>query len=451
MHIARLTYFLREYPVAPERSGNPDDLENYPTFLKNLKNALGSSGHNYGLSITIPSSYWYMQNFDIVSIAKVIDWFNVMTYDLHGTWDASDPYIGSVIDAHTNLTEIDQTMDLLWRNNIDPAKVTLGLGFYGRSFTLTDPSCDTAGCAFSGGGLPGNCTANSGTLSFAEITEIIANSDAKITLNKDAAVKEVVWDTNQWVSYDDAETIGLKIEYASGKCLGGVMVWASSLDTSNGTAAAALSSSTGLEEKSLTKSSTVVDSITSCVWGECGADCPAGLRPAGTKGSSPGKNSVGIYSGCSGDQTRNYCCPSSDMPTCAWRGGAPFCNGKCHKGEVQVASDLSAGGATCITGHKVLCCTSNNADAASSECDWKGSAPFCAGAGKHASCPSGESALTWDAAGAGGEELCYIGKCSSVSGNSTNLIKYQVPRVCAAHHPLPTQIVDGKSLIEIKL
>ena len=28
----------------------------------------------------------YMQNFDIVALEKVVDWFNVMTYDLHGTW-----------------------------------------------------------------------------------------------------------------------------------------------------------------------------------------------------------------------------------------------------------------------------------------------------------------------------------------------------------------------------
>ena len=27
-----------------------------------------------------------MQNFDIVNLEKTVDWFNVMTYDLHGTW-----------------------------------------------------------------------------------------------------------------------------------------------------------------------------------------------------------------------------------------------------------------------------------------------------------------------------------------------------------------------------
>jgi chitinase len=31
----------------------------------------------------------------------------MMTYDLHGTWDSTDPFIGAIVGAHTNLTEID--------------------------------------------------------------------------------------------------------------------------------------------------------------------------------------------------------------------------------------------------------------------------------------------------------------------------------------------------------
>ena len=49
-----------------------------------------------------------------------------------------------------NLTEINQSLDLLWRNNINPAKVVMGLGFYGRSFQLASPSCTAPGCGFSG-------------------------------------------------------------------------------------------------------------------------------------------------------------------------------------------------------------------------------------------------------------------------------------------------------------
>ncbi len=119
--------------MAQERSGNPSDFKNYVSFLENLKQSLKTGGHHYGLSITLPSSYWYLRNFDIVKMSKSVDWFNMMTYDLHGTWDSTDKAIGSIVQAHTNLTEIEFALELLWRNKIDPGQVVMGLGFYGRS------------------------------------------------------------------------------------------------------------------------------------------------------------------------------------------------------------------------------------------------------------------------------------------------------------------------------
>ncbi|KAJ5667620.1 chitinase [Penicillium longicatenatum] len=217
-----------EYPAATDRYGTDADFDNYVSFLQNLRDAFDASSYNFGLSITLPSSYWYMQHFDIVSIDPIIDWFNVMTYDLHGVWDSTDPYIGSVALAHTNLTEITESLDLLWRNNIDPAKVNLGLGFYGRSFTMSDSSCMTAGCPFSGAGTAGPCTASAGILSDIEIRNIIADG-ATVTLDETAAVQIVTWDTNQWVSYDDATTMKMKIDYANSICLGellyGLLTW----------------------------------------------------------------------------------------------------------------------------------------------------------------------------------------------------------------------------------
>jgi chitinase len=71
--LVRLTTF-REYPTAPDRSGSPADLVNYVSFLQNFRSFLDSMGGSYGLSITIPSSYWYMRGFDIVNLVKTVDW-----------------------------------------------------------------------------------------------------------------------------------------------------------------------------------------------------------------------------------------------------------------------------------------------------------------------------------------------------------------------------------------
>ncbi len=87
-------------------------------------------------------------------------------------------------------------------SQIDPDKVTMGLGFYDRSFTLTDPDGTSAGCCFNGGGNSGNFSQSAGKLTFSEIQDVIS-AGAKMTFDDDAAVKSVVWDLNQWVSYDD--------------------------------------------------------------------------------------------------------------------------------------------------------------------------------------------------------------------------------------------------------
>lgn len=68
-----------------------------------------------------------------------------------------------------------------------------------------------------------------------EIDEVIAGKHPKIIYDKDAAVKMIIWDNNQWVSYDDIDTFKLKADFARGKCLGGLMVWAVSHDHTNGT------------------------------------------------------------------------------------------------------------------------------------------------------------------------------------------------------------------------
>jgi hypothetical protein len=260
-------------------------------------------------------------------------------------------------------------MDLLWRNQIDPAKVVMGTGFYGRSFTLSDPSCSHAGCAFSGGGDPGPCSASAGTLMYSEIQDII-DAGATTVVDKDAAVAIVTWDNNQWVSYDNADTLKQKVDYANSKCLGGLMVWAASTDDASGTAIKALNGAAGrsldLSQRSLFGSPK--PPAGQCVWGDCDTGCPSGFQPA--KGSG-GKVSgyAGIFNGCPKGKSRYYCCPTgSTAPQCTWKGSPKFCGllskNRCKSNEVEVTTTTvnPADGTSCWTGHMSLCCTQTQSD-----------------------------------------------------------------------------------------
>lgn len=180
-----------EYPAADDRSGRPEDFDNFPKFLKNLKAALKRTGGRDGLSITLPASFWYLQHFDIQNMSKSVEFFNIMTYDLHGTWDKGNKWTGEFLNAHTNLTEIQNSLDLSWRNDIPSNQVVLGIEFYGRAYTIADPACHTPGCLFASGAEAGECSHEVGILMNSEIDEVIAEKNPKVTLDKDAAVKMI--------------------------------------------------------------------------------------------------------------------------------------------------------------------------------------------------------------------------------------------------------------------
>lgn len=224
-----------EYPGASDRGGKPEDTKNYVLLLKTLQETFAASGGNYGLTFTAPSSYWYLRWFDLENMIKYADWINLMSYDLHGVWDATDP-IGSIVQAHTNLTEIKQATELFWRVNVPPEKIVMGFGFYGRSFTLADPSCTKPGCPFKGASTPGPCTDTGGILAYYEIMAALngnTGSSKRSTItpvhDKKDAVNYFTYDNNQWVSYDDATTFGQKVDWANTVGLGGSMIWASDL------------------------------------------------------------------------------------------------------------------------------------------------------------------------------------------------------------------------------
>ncbi|KAF2717775.1 glycoside hydrolase family 18 protein [Polychaeton citri CBS 116435] len=216
-----------EYPGAPDRGGETQDTKGFVELVQTLRNTFEASPRgNYGLSFTIPTSYWYLRWFDVPGMLKYADWANLMAYDLHGIWDRNDP-IGSIIQGHTNLTEIKVAVDLLWRDNVPPGQVVLGMGFYGRSFQWRDTSCSSPGCPFSGPADAGPCTNNAGTLAYFEIQDILSDQEPKVVYDSEAAVNYIVFGDNhdQWVSYDDAKTLQQKVDWANSVGLGGVMIW----------------------------------------------------------------------------------------------------------------------------------------------------------------------------------------------------------------------------------
>lgn len=54
---------------------------------------------------------------------------------MHGVWDKESKFLGPYIAPHTNLTEIDKGLQLLWRAGVEANKVVLGQGWVQASIS----------------------------------------------------------------------------------------------------------------------------------------------------------------------------------------------------------------------------------------------------------------------------------------------------------------------------
>ncbi|KAL4904299.1 hypothetical protein BDW74DRAFT_185624 [Aspergillus multicolor] len=365
--------FNWEHPGAGDRGGHKDDGENFTKLLKRL--ARFYEGTGFEISFTAPTSYWYLRHFDLKASSDAANYVNLMAYDLHDIWNSNNP-IGSQVLAHTNLTEIDKALDLLWRNDVDPSKFNMGIGFYGRSYQLADPSCSQPGCLFKGGGSAGPCTGQSEILSYAEIMDIMHENNLDPVYDKLNAVKYITFKQDQWVSFDDQETIQAKIEFANSKGLGGLLIWAVDLDTPqlNALDGVIYPKKLGFRgQKAKGADNWEELSEGKCYASECSdkPTCKEGYIKAKTFWCA-------------------ICCPVSSVPDvdkCTWHGGddgGELCNGQCHDGEVAVVSSKWGDhGSYCIDGRKFFCCPS---EVQQPDCRWTG----C-----DEQCKDNEDEMTW--------------------------------------------------------
>ncbi|KAI1734037.1 glycosyl hydrolases family 18-domain-containing protein [Xylaria scruposa] len=336
-----------EYPGADDRGGAQADSANFVTLVKELKESFGSKG----LTVTLPTSYWYLQHFDVKGMQDHVDWFNLMAYDLHGTWDADSQFVGPYIAPHTNLSEIDQGLGLLWRAGVESSKVVLGQGWYGRSFTLKDPSCDKPNgvCQFNSGAEAGPCSGTSGILDYQEIEDVINKYNPEVVWDKDAGVKWITWNNDQWISYDDDDTFAQKKSFADDRCLGGLMVWA--IDQKDQSSANNLVSGVSDDQQNNAKQSSADQAAKlSCYTTDCDTDCKMGTNKVAQMNGQPGKLST--KDRCPSGQHRNLCCnDGTKTGKCQWRGYR----------ETELVTDTSSHSGskdqTCNGGLQSFCCS----------------------------------------------------------------------------------------------
>ena len=214
-----------EYPAASDRGGNPEDTQNYVLLCEELRKHFDAAQEDFLLTMATPIGS-YASNYDIVGLADHLDWFNVMSYDIHGYWD-NPQFVG----FHTDMRDIKSYLAQYY-SGVPSDKLVLGVGSYGRTYTLSSVSCNSPGCPFTDGGAATSCTDSLGYIGYFEIKDMIENGQYDKNEYDEGAGSMYLSYGSLWISYDDAYTFSIKRDYAESECMKGVMEWA--MDMSQG-------------------------------------------------------------------------------------------------------------------------------------------------------------------------------------------------------------------------
>ncbi|WP_069170671.1 glycoside hydrolase family 18 chitinase [Streptomyces griseus] len=210
-----------------------------PAALKNLASALRTKfGSNNLVTAAITadgSAGGKIDAADYAGAAQSFDWYNVMTYDFFGAWEAKGPtaphspltsYSGIPQEGFNSAAAIAK----LKAKGVPAKKLLLGIGFYGRGWTGVTQAAP--------GGTATGAAAGTYEAGIEDYKVLKNTCPATGTI---AGTAYAHCGTNWW-SYDTPATITSKMAWANSQGLGGAFFWEFSGDTANGELVSAMDS-----------------------------------------------------------------------------------------------------------------------------------------------------------------------------------------------------------------
>ncbi|GGR19529.1 glycoside hydrolase family 18 protein [Streptomyces netropsis] len=159
--------------------------------------------------------------------AQYVDWYNPMTYDFFGAWDAKGPTAPhSPLTSYNGIPKAGFHTDAAIRKlkslGVPSSKLLLGIGFYGRGWTGVTQSA------------PGGTATGPAAGTYEQGIDDYKVLKSKCPANGTVAGTAYAKCGNEWWSYDTPSTIAGKMGYKQQQGLGGTFFWELSGDTSNG-------------------------------------------------------------------------------------------------------------------------------------------------------------------------------------------------------------------------
>lgn len=219
-----------EYPCYTDHSGRPEtDRLGFTNLMRAIRDSIDVYGEKIGQKFLLTAAFGAqdirMQCIDYKEVTKFMDYVNMMTYDMNGTWSSEANHNSPLYNPFEGEQQsLDETYKLLTQKyGVHPSKINLGVAFYGRSLR-----------GFEGApALFGKHKGKTDDVRFA----LHEGSPTYFQIMLEKKNYKEYWDDvskvpyllnfkdSSFVSYDDPKSIRLKANYIVDKKCAGAIIW----------------------------------------------------------------------------------------------------------------------------------------------------------------------------------------------------------------------------------
>ena len=217
-----ITYGYDGVDIDWEHPQSITQKNNLTKFIEELDSTLYELDPEFLITMAVPTSNWSGQWYDFSSLRPHIDFFNAMTYDIHGSWSSNAGHNSPLYQSPPG--DPDGSVEtginyLINTRGLPQSKINMGIPFWGKKYNASQ--------------INGSFNGSVVDMHYSEILPLINNGWDYQWDNNAKCPYLVKNDQSQIITYDNPLSVQRKCEFAKDRNLGGVMVWALGYDNMN--------------------------------------------------------------------------------------------------------------------------------------------------------------------------------------------------------------------------
>ncbi|PHT30787.1 hypothetical protein CQW23_29620 [Capsicum baccatum] len=205
------------------------DMTNLGILLDEFRAAINTEARNSGrVSLLLTAAVSNSPrvnglNYPVSSVARNLDWLNIMAYDFYGpNWSPSQTNSHAQLFDPVNHVSGSDGINSWIQAGVPIRKMVLGMPFYGYAWQLVN--VNNHGLRAPANGKSNAGSIDDGSMTYNQIRDFIVQNRAKTVYNA-TIVGDYCYSGSTWISYDDTQSIRTKVTYVKGRGLLGYFAW----------------------------------------------------------------------------------------------------------------------------------------------------------------------------------------------------------------------------------